>query len=108
MPSKPNSGNVRFRSLEAEGQRPATSGFLPIAKVELRWLPPMCAKCFYQAWTIAFIRGALVRLFHPRQDRWDDHYARNGVLIVRSHAVGRTVPARRQSCQSPSDTAWSY
>jgi hypothetical protein len=26
----------------------------------------------------------LVRLFHPRQDRWDEHYERNGVLIVGS------------------------
>ena len=28
--------------------------------------------------------GALVRLFHPRQDRWDEHFERNGVLICRS------------------------
>jgi hypothetical protein len=28
--------------------------------------------------------GALVRLFHPRQDRWDEHFERNGVLIVGS------------------------
>jgi hypothetical protein len=26
--------------------------------------------------------GALVRLFHPRQDQWDEHFERNGVLIV--------------------------
>ena len=28
--------------------------------------------------------GALVRLFNPRQDRWDEHFERNGVLIVGS------------------------
>jgi hypothetical protein len=28
--------------------------------------------------------GALVRLFHPRQDRWDEYFERNGVLIVGS------------------------
>jgi hypothetical protein len=33
--------------------------------------------------------GALVRLFHPRQDQWDEHFERNGVLIVGRTAVGR-------------------
>jgi hypothetical protein len=33
--------------------------------------------------------GALVRLFHPRQDLWDEHFERNGVLIVVRGAVGR-------------------
>src|SRR3984957_3584050 len=32
--------------------------------------------------------GALVRLFHPRQDRWDEHFERNGVLIGGRSAVG--------------------
>jgi hypothetical protein len=35
--------------------------------------------------------GALVRLFHPRQDQWDEHFERNGVLIVGRTAVGRTT-----------------
>jgi hypothetical protein len=35
--------------------------------------------------------GALVRLFHPRQDRWDEHFERNGVLIVGSQCVGRAT-----------------
>jgi hypothetical protein len=35
--------------------------------------------------------GALVRLFHPRQDRWDEHFepSNAGVLIVGRSAVGR-------------------
>ena len=35
--------------------------------------------------------GALVRLFHPRQDQWDEHFERNGVLIVGRTAVGRAT-----------------
>ena len=35
--------------------------------------------------------GALVRLFHPRQDQWDEHFERNGVLIVGRRAVGRAT-----------------
>jgi cation diffusion facilitator CzcD-associated flavoprotein CzcO len=35
--------------------------------------------------------GELVRLFHPRQDRWDEHFERNGVLIVGRTAVGRAT-----------------
>jgi hypothetical protein len=37
--------------------------------------------------------GALVRLFHPRQDRWDEHFERNGVLIVGSQC-GRPSDGR--------------
>jgi hypothetical protein len=44
--------------------------------------------------------GTLVRLFHPRQDRWDEHFERNGVLIVGLSAVGdecrRSAPASRR------------
>ena len=32
--------------------------------------------------------GALVRLFNPREDKWDDHFEQNGVVIVR-HAHGQ-------------------
>ena len=35
--------------------------------------------------------GALVRLFHPRQDPWDEHFERNGVLIVGRSTVGRAT-----------------
>src|SRR6478672_4318734 len=35
--------------------------------------------------------GALFRLFHPRQDQWDEHFERNGVLIVGRTAVGRAT-----------------
>jgi len=36
--------------------------------------------------------GALVRLFHPpRQERWDEHFERNGVLIAGRTAVGRAT-----------------
>jgi hypothetical protein len=35
--------------------------------------------------------GALVRLFHPRRDEWDEHFERNGVLIVGRTAVGRAT-----------------
>ena len=34
---------------------------------------------------------ALVRLFHPRQDQWDEHFERNGVVIVGRTAVGRAT-----------------
>jgi len=37
--------------------------------------------------------GALVRLFHPRQDQWDEHFERNGVLC-RAHR-GRPSDGRR-------------
>jgi hypothetical protein len=29
--------------------------------------------------------------FHPRQDQWDEHFERNGVLIVGRIAVGRAT-----------------
>ena len=35
--------------------------------------------------------GALVRLFHPRQDQWDEHFERNGVVIVGRTAIGRAT-----------------
>ena len=35
--------------------------------------------------------GALFRMFHPRQDLWDEHFERNGVLIVGRSAVGRAT-----------------
>ena len=35
--------------------------------------------------------GALTRLFHPRRDRWDDHFRQDGASIVGLTAVGRTT-----------------
>ena len=35
--------------------------------------------------------GALVRLFNPRHDEWDQHFERNGVLIVGRTAIGRAT-----------------
>ena len=35
--------------------------------------------------------GALTRLFHPRHDRWEEHFRQDGALIVGFTAVGRTT-----------------
>ncbi len=35
--------------------------------------------------------GKVTRLYHPRQDRWDDHFTRDGARIVGKTAVGRTT-----------------
>src|SRR6266436_3492737 len=35
--------------------------------------------------------GALVRLFIPREDKWDDHFEQNGVIIVGRTAIGRAT-----------------
>ena len=37
--------------------------------------------------------GALVRLFHPRRDRWEEHFERNGVLVAGRTAIGRATVA---------------
>src|SRR4051812_7379851 len=34
--------------------------------------------------------GALTRLFHPRKDRWEDHFRRDGAEILGITGVGRT------------------
>ena len=39
--------------------------------------------------------GALVRLFHPRQDQWDEHFERNGVIIVGRTTIGRATVGLR-------------
>ena len=33
----------------------------------------------------------LVRLFHPRRDRWEDHFRKDGPLVVGLTAIGRTT-----------------
>jgi len=35
--------------------------------------------------------GHLVALFHPRRDRWSDHFAWDGTVIVGRTAVGRAT-----------------
>ena len=46
--------------------------------------------------------GVLVRLFNPRLDKWDEHFERNGVLIVGLTAVGRATgpPIEDECCGS--------
>jgi hypothetical protein len=40
--------------------------------------------------------GSLVRLFHPRQDNWDEHSELNGIVIVGRTAIGRATAALLQ------------
>ena len=35
--------------------------------------------------------GAVTALFHPREQRWDDHFAWQGIHIAGKTAVGRTT-----------------
>ena len=35
--------------------------------------------------------GALTRLFHPRRDRWEEHFRREGARIDGSTDIGRTT-----------------
>ena len=35
--------------------------------------------------------GELTRLFHPRADRWDEHFAWIGAELVGTTAIGRTT-----------------
>jgi hypothetical protein len=35
--------------------------------------------------------GRVTRLFHPRRDRWEDHFAREGAGIAGRTSVGRTT-----------------
>lgn len=35
--------------------------------------------------------GAIVPLFHPRTDRWDEHFERQGVLVVGLTPTGRAT-----------------
>jgi len=40
---------------------------------------------------LAGFRDELTRLFHPRHDRWDEHFRLDGARIVGRTAVGRTT-----------------
>ena len=35
--------------------------------------------------------GTVMRLFHPRHERWEDHFVRDGARIVGKTATGRTT-----------------
>lgn len=35
--------------------------------------------------------GVLTRLFNPREDHWDEHFAARGPLILGQTAIGRTT-----------------
>ena len=37
------------------------------------------------------LTGAVTELFHPRQQRWEDHFAFEGIYITGTTAVGRTT-----------------
>jgi hypothetical protein len=37
------------------------------------------------------VTGQLTRLFHPRHDRWDEHFRWDGATIVGLTDVGRTT-----------------
>ena len=37
------------------------------------------------------LTGAVTELFHPRQQRWEDHFAFEGICITGRTAVGRTT-----------------
>jgi hypothetical protein len=58
-------------------------------------VPYVCAFCnSYKGPNIAGIdpfSGWLVRLFHPRHDLWDDHFAWDGPLMTGRTAIGRTT-----------------
>ena len=35
--------------------------------------------------------GSLVPLYHPRNDRWDDHFEWNGTMLVGRTPIGRAT-----------------
>jgi len=37
------------------------------------------------------VTGALTRLFHPRQDSWDEHFAWQGAVLIGRTTVGRVT-----------------
>ena len=44
--------------------------------------------------------GAITQLFHPRRHKWDEHFRREGAIIVGLTAVGRTtVEVLRMNCE---------
>jgi hypothetical protein len=49
--------------------------------------------------------GMIERLYHPRQDRWDDHFRLEGARIVPLTAIGRTTAFALQFNESRSIAA---
>lgn len=49
--------------------------------------------------------SAVARLFHPRQDRWDDHFWLDGLRIAARTAVGRAT-AWLLTMNSPERLRW--
>lgn len=45
--------------------------------------------------------GQLVRLFHPRRDRWADHFKLDGARIVGKTPVGRAVQVLAINAEGP-------
>jgi hypothetical protein len=37
------------------------------------------------------VTGEIVRLFHPRQDRWSEHFEWNGAELLGKTAIGRVT-----------------
>lgn len=37
------------------------------------------------------VTGTITRLFHPRRDRWEDHFAWRGIRIIGITPVGRVT-----------------
>ena len=56
--------------------------------------------------------GALVRLFNPRLDKWEEHFERNGVLICRTNrgrpSDGRPIENERRGSATTSRTIAFY
>jgi hypothetical protein len=54
-----------------------------------------CGQCnFHKGPNIAALDpedGQLVPLFHPRRDRWEDHFSWDGVVIVGRTPIGRAT-----------------
>lgn len=61
-------------------------------------LPNLCLSCYYcnhykgsDLCSIDPLTGAIVNLFHPRNDRWEDHFSITNAVINGKTAVGRVT-----------------
>src|SRR5579864_1414029 len=61
-------------------------------------LPNLCLSCYYcnhykgsDLCSIDPLTGAIVNLFHPRNDRWEDHFSLTNAFISGKTAVGRVT-----------------
>ena len=69
-------------------------GLLPVAG--RRWMhpPPREQAAAVQGPNLASLdpdSGKITRLFHPRRDRWEEHFRREGPRILGMTDVGRTT-----------------